>query len=304
MTAEYPGAVPTFPVIDASAGDLKNTVGKEHDAMHNRAFEEIAALATVMGVNPMTLSDTGVVTQTTAPTTQAQFNDLVCALISRLLGHYFLTLPRYNLQNITTVLNPNVVDEQTIQIPDGVTGGTFAITHGGFVLDSLPFDISASSLEAALETVPSIGPGNVAVNLISGGPGLPGYWQIIFTNATIPDLVVDDGSDLTGPDAPYPVWWNHTVVGGTGHSHIDTEMQGGILPGYVRPDIENHFLEKQFVEHIEVAVDKQILMRVSWDPVSNPPTDSAVLYSRRNGPKMQLAVRFPTGALIPLAEEA
>lgn len=301
--ADYPGAIPTFPVIDASAGDLKNTPGKEHDAMHNRAFEEIVALATVMGINPTALSDSGVVTQTTVPTTQAQFNDLVCALISRILGHFFLTNPRYNLQNLGTVLSPNRVDEQSVQVPDTVTGGTFTITYAGYVLGPIAFDAAAATLQAGLEAIPAIGAGNVTVNLIGGGSGSPSNFQVLFSNAVIPDLVVN-GAGLTGPDSPYDVWWSHTVVGGTGHSHIDDELQGGILTGYAKLNVENHFTEKQFLEHIEIAVDKQVLLNVSWDPVANPPTDTVVFYARRNGAKMQLAARFPTGALVPIVEEA
>jgi hypothetical protein len=47
-------------------------------------------------------------------------------------------------------------------------GGTFTISHGGFTTGPIPFNASASGVQSALELLPSIGSGNVAVK---GGPG-------------------------------------------------------------------------------------------------------------------------------------
>ena len=50
------------------------------------------------------------------------------------------------------------------------TGGTFVLSYGGSSTEPLAYDASASSVGSALEALPPIGAGNVAV---SGGPGDP-----------------------------------------------------------------------------------------------------------------------------------
>jgi hypothetical protein len=51
------------------------------------------------------------------------------------------------------------------------TGGTFQVGYEGSSTGPIAYDASAATLEAALEVLPAIGAGNVAV---SGGPGNPG----------------------------------------------------------------------------------------------------------------------------------
>jgi hypothetical protein len=43
-TTLFPGGLDTFPDIDAAGGDMLNTVGKEHDALHDKASKALAAI--------------------------------------------------------------------------------------------------------------------------------------------------------------------------------------------------------------------------------------------------------------------
>lgn len=49
-------------------------------------------------------------------------------------------------------------------------GGTFSLTYSGQQTGPLPFDVSSGALQAALEALARIGPGNVAVSGPDGGP--------------------------------------------------------------------------------------------------------------------------------------
>ena len=63
------------------------------------------------------------------------------------------------------------VDEvQTITINGGPTGGTFRLTFNGRGTAPIPFDGTAAAVQAALEALPAIETGNVAVTGPAGGP--------------------------------------------------------------------------------------------------------------------------------------
>jgi hypothetical protein len=117
------------------------------------------------------------------------------------------TVARYDSQNANGggvgFLAPILVaisERQSLSV--SASAGKFKLTFGADTTPDLPFDATAVTLDSALESLPSIGPSNVAV---TGGPGgLPGSsYQIEFTGAlgaqNVQQLVVSPGSPpLTG----------------------------------------------------------------------------------------------------------
>lgn len=66
---------------------------------------------------------------------------------------------------------------QTVTITGSPTDGDFTLTWSGQTTAPIPFDASAAQVQAALEALPNIGPGNIAV---SGGPGPGTPWSVTF----------------------------------------------------------------------------------------------------------------------------
>src|SRR5262249_7766218 len=95
-------------------------------------------------------------------------------------------------QFVTSVQNPNVF--QKVQILGSPTGGTFTLTFEGDTTAPIPFDATAAQVQAALEALPNIGPGNaessqgpvntigVVVDLLNGAN--PGPIQLMTANGT------------------------------------------------------------------------------------------------------------------------
>jgi hypothetical protein len=250
MTAEYPGAVPTFPVIDAGSGDLLDTVGKEHDALHNKAADEIIALATALGINPITLSESSPPGELDTVASQAAFNDMVVSILKRILGTHWKSANLYSLTDIIAALDYTSNDVQRVQVPAGVTGGTFTVIFGGQQSAPIDWDSSAAAWDTALEAMSSIGSGNITPLLLAGGSGSPSHLQAQFVSAMAakpwPTLLID-ATGLTGPGAPYTIATNHITPGGTGHSHATSNPLGGgliTLAGEVTGDTAHTLVSK------------------------------------------------------------
>lgn len=308
--ADYPGAVPTFPTIDAGAGDLLDTTGKEHDFMHNRASEEIIALATALGINPTTIVDTGTPTESSAPTTVAAVLDLVAALLHRILETYWLSEPLYSLMDVAAMLNPALNDVQRIQVPASVTGGTLTVTIQGVTSAPIAWDADTATWDAALEAMSNIGSGNVAGTVLSGGSGTPSHFQIHFngsgwTGKPLPTVLVDP-SGLTGPDSPYAITVNHITHGGVGHNHDgNNNGTGGPLHAdYAKLTSTQTWTATQNFRDISIAANRRIDIVEATSDFGNPSANTARLYALDNGAgKTQLKVIFPSGAAIVLATE-
>jgi hypothetical protein len=116
--------------------------------------------------------------------------------------------------------------EATLSNPATATG-TEVLLHAG-----LPFDVSASDLQSALQGLPTIGAGNVSV---SGGPGDEtgsNPYEIVFEgkfeNEDVPEIEAD-GSNLTGGPATAEVQTEHQ--GGNGFSGAKEAPPGGAFLG-------------------------------------------------------------------------
>ena len=99
----------------------------------------------------------------------------------------------------------------------GAAGGTFDLGFEGHRSSGLPFDASSGEVRQALESLPGIGAGNVAV---SGGPGdesgsSPYRIQLVgeLSNTDLP-LIEADGSGLSGGSATAVVQGEHNGGGG------------------------------------------------------------------------------------------
>lgn len=84
---------------------------------------------------------------------------------------------------------------QTIEIDDGVSGGTFTLTYSGQTTGALAYSASAATVEAALEALNNVGLGGVTVT------GASPKWTVTFTGtlaSTDVALLIGDGALLTG----------------------------------------------------------------------------------------------------------
>lgn len=93
-----------------------------------------------------------------------------------------------------------VARDQIDSLAITATGGTWAITINGATVDELAYNITNTNLEAALEGLPTVDPGDVAV---TGGPGATNPLVLTFGGnlADQPVTVAIEDSTLTGPAA-------------------------------------------------------------------------------------------------------
>src|SRR4051794_40900539 len=70
-------------------------------------------------------------------------------------------------------------EQQAATTPGTPTGGTSTLTYAGATTAAIAYNAAASAVQTALEALPNIGPGNVAV---SGGPGPGTPYVVTFQN--------------------------------------------------------------------------------------------------------------------------
>lgn len=90
----------------------------------------------------------------------------------------------------------------TVTITGTPTGGTFTITYSAQTTAPIPYNATAAQVQAALEALSNIAPGDV---FVTGGPG---------------------------PDTPYVLTWGGTLLGAiTAPTATGTGLTGGSTPG-------------------------------------------------------------------------
>ena len=90
-----------------------------------------------------------------------------------------------------------VSEVQQISHPTAVTGGTFTLSYGGYTTSAINYDASISDIQAALNALPSVQPGDITVS----GDTLDGTGNLTFTYAnTLGDVssMLIDTSKLNG----------------------------------------------------------------------------------------------------------
>lgn len=93
------------------------------------------------------------------------------------------------------------------------TGGTWTVSFDGDETTPIPFDDDGTETTSAMEALPGIGAGNVAVvNAAIGGdgslvdPGMYAEFQgALGAQPIAEERLTADGSGLTGPDADYAI---------------------------------------------------------------------------------------------------
>jgi len=86
---------------------------------------------------------------------------------------------------------------QTVTISGAPTGGDFVLVFGGDATTDLAFNATASAVQSALEALPGIGAGNVAVAGSAGGP-----YTVTFVDAVNVAALTASGASLTGGSSP------------------------------------------------------------------------------------------------------
>src|SRR5690606_30419747 len=88
---------------------------------------------------------------------------------------------------------------QTVTISGTPTGGTFTLEYGGEDTDGIAHNAAASAVQSALESLSTVGAGNVTVTGSAGGP-----YSVTFTGAlagtNVAQMTADD--ELTGGTTP------------------------------------------------------------------------------------------------------
>lgn len=108
-----------------------------------------------------------------------------------------------------------VNEQQTVTLTGTPTGGTFTLTYSGQTTSAIAYDASAATVDAALEALSNIDPGDVTVTGSAGGP-----WTVEFTGAlagTNVDAMTASGASLTG---------------GSGQTHTVTEITASAGPNH------------------------------------------------------------------------
>jgi trimeric autotransporter adhesin len=119
-----------------------------------------------------------------------------------------------------TVTNPgaNAVNEvQKITLNGAPTGGTFTLTFGANTTSALAFNVSAASVQSALQGLASIGAGNATVTGSNGGP-----FTVTFVGTLAAGnraMITANGASLTG--ATTDTLAITVVTASTGPSHYD-----------------------------------------------------------------------------------
>lgn len=98
----------------------------------------------------------------------------------------------------TGPFDAGTAEVETVTITGEPTGGTFTLTYSGQTTAAVPFDATAAALQAALEALSNVQPGDLTVTGGAGGP-----WTVTFSAelGDVPEMT-GDGAGLTGGTAP------------------------------------------------------------------------------------------------------
>lgn len=112
-----------------------------------------------------------------------------------------------------------------------VDGGTFTLTLEGETTDPIAWNAGSAALIAAIEALPNVGAGNVALAYATTWSDVNGDAYLQFKDLTATALMTIDTSALTGPSAPYAGY----SVGGSGSWLVEmlTPVVGDIIEDFM-----------------------------------------------------------------------
>ncbi len=136
---------------------------------------------------------------------------------------------------------------QTVTITGGPTGGTFTLTHEGGTTAAIAYNASAATVQAALEALAGVEPGDITVTGSDGGP-----FTVTFNEGAgnIAQLT-GSGASLTGGTSPSVALATTTQgastgTGGTqtpaGHLFNSTPIRSGQTTDVGAPLFEHGFV--------------------------------------------------------------
>jgi hypothetical protein len=114
---------------------------------------------------------------------------------------------------------------QTATITGAPTGGTFTLTYSGQTTAAIAFNATAATVQAALEALSNLAPGDVVVTGNAGGP-----YTLTFGGTLLGDNVASltATASLTGGTSP-GVTMATTTAGGTATASDGTQKFAGFL---------------------------------------------------------------------------
>jgi hypothetical protein len=116
-------------------------------------------------------------------------------------------------------------ETQAVTITGAPAGGTFTLTFSGQTTAAIAYNASAAVVQAALEALSNIAPGDVAVTGNAGGP-----YTVVFAGAYLSDDVAQmtATSSLTGGTSP-AVTVTTSTAGGAATASDGTQVLHGFL---------------------------------------------------------------------------
>ncbi|MFE9812419.1 hypothetical protein [Streptomyces sp. NPDC005548] len=121
-------------------------------------------------------------------------------------------------------------ETQTATVTGSPTGGTFTLTFSGQTTGGIAYNASAAVVQAALEALSNIAPGDVTVTGNAGGP-----YTVVFGGAYLSDDVSQmtaSGASLTGGSSPTVTVTTNTAGGAAGASD-GTQVLAGFLVDHI-----------------------------------------------------------------------
>lgn len=118
-------------------------------------------------------------------------------------------------------------DVQIVSVIGSPTGGTFTLAVGSYATANLPYNVTASALQTALQGLTGVGAGNVTV----AGSGTSSYIVVFggsLANTAVPTLTAT--AALTGGTSP-KISVVHTTVGSIGVSEVQQIAFGSVPTG-------------------------------------------------------------------------
>lgn len=176
--------------------------------------------------------------------------------------------------------DPTASEIQTVDVD--ATGGNFQLTFTGQTTANIAWNATAAQLQAALEALSNIAPGDIHV---TGGPG-PAMWTVEFlgTYDGVNVAQMTNTDTLTGGAGTVT---NATLREGAGHSQFDNERMVGVaavdeegeaVSGGVKAEIDAYLQAHREINFVVHVFDPTYtLVDVTFTAVTFPGFDPALV---------------------------
>lgn len=152
---------------------------------------------------------------------------------------------------------------QTLTVTGAPTGGTFTITWSGQTTDAIAYNATAAEVQAALEALSNIAPGDVVVTGDAGGP-----WTLTWGGTQLGEDVAEPTTteSFTGGTTP-DITVATTTAGGTAATADGTDVFVGFLFTEVSFHPSSTKAAAPLMVHGQIDVAK---LPVAFDPTDVP----------------------------------